>query len=159
MIKINATLILTILNFILFVAVLATILWKPMLKFLDERAKKISDGLKLGEENTKRAEELKIESDEIVKEARLKASEIVDNAVTSASDESRKMIAQAREQAHATIDSAREEINMEAERIKHDLRKEVAKLTVSLASKVLEREIKEDDHKKLIDKSLDVFGS
>lgn len=159
MIKINATLILTILNFILFVAVLATILWKPMLKFLDERAKKISESLKLGEENKKRAEELKIEYDEIIKEARLKASEIADNAMTSASDESRKVISQAREQAHATIDSAREEINMEAERIKQDLRREVAKMTVSLASKVLEREIKEDDHKKLIDKSLDVLGS
>jgi len=159
MIKINATLILTILNFILFVAVLATILWKPMLKFLEERAKKISDGLKLGEENKKRAEELKIESDEIIREARLKASEIADNAMAAASNESRTLIAQAREQAHATIDSAKEEINMEAERIKQDLRREVAKMTVSLASKVLEREIKEDDHKKLIDKSLDVLGS
>ena len=58
MIKINATLILTILNFILFVGVLATILWKPMMKFIDERTKRISDSLKLADDNERRAEEL-----------------------------------------------------------------------------------------------------
>ena len=46
-----------------------------------------------------------------------------------------------------------------AEKIKQDLRKEVASMSVSLAGKVLEREINEEDHKALIDKSLDVMGS
>lgn len=159
MIKINATLILTILNFILFVGVLATILWKPMMKFLDERAKRISDSLKLADDNERRVEELKIEHDEIVNKARIKASEIVDKAMADASNESRELIAQAREHAHLTVDSAKEEIKMEAERIKQDLRKEISDLTVSLASKVLEREIKDKDHKELIKKGLDVLGS
>ena len=159
MIKINATLILTILNFILFVGVLATILWKPMMKFLDERAKGISDSLKLADDNERRAEELKIEHDEIINKARIKASEIVEKAMTDASNESRELIAQAREHAHLTVDSAKEEIKMEAERIKQDLRKEISDLTVSLASKVLEREIKDKDHKELIKKGLDVLGS
>ena len=159
MIKINATFILTVLNFILFVAVLAAILWKPMIQFLNERAKKISDSLMLAEENKKREEEMKIEHDEIIKEARKKAAEIADKSMVSASDETRKIIARAREQAQSTIDSAKEEISMEAERIKKDLRKEVAEMTMSLASKVLEREIKDDDHKELINKSLDVLGS
>ncbi len=159
MIKINATLILTVLNFILLIGVLSTILWKPMMKFLDERAKKISDSFKLADENKKRAEELKIERDEIIKSARTKANEIADKAMKVASNESRELIAHAREQAKATIDSAREEIKMEAERIKQDLRKEVASMTVNLASMVLEREIKDDDHKKFINKSLDILDS
>ena len=159
MIKINATLILTVLNFLLLVGVLAKILWAPMLKFLDERAKKISDSLKIAEENTKREEEIKIEHDEIIKEARSKAADIVDKAMVSASDESRTIVAEAHERAQATVEYAREEIKMEAEKIKQDLRKEVAAMTVSLAGKVLEREIKEDDHKELIKKNLDVLGS
>ena len=79
--------------------------------------------------------------------------------MTDASSESRELIAQAREHAHLTVDSAKEEIKMEAERIKQDLRKEISDLTVSLASKVLEREIKDKDHKELIKKGLDVLGS
>ena len=159
MIKINATFILTVLNFILLVAILSSILWKPMLKFLDERTKKISDSLKLAEENEKREQEIKIEHGEIVNKARIKAAEIVDKAMTDASNESRELIAQAREHAHLTVDSAKQEIKMEAERIKQDLRKEISDLTVSLASKVLEREIKDKDHRELNKKGLDVLGS
>ena len=157
MIKINATFILTVLNFIILVSVLATILWKPMLKFLDERAKKISDSLRLADENKKRAEEIKIERDEMIKEARAKAAEIVDKAMVTASDENRKIILKAREHAQATVDSAKDEIKMEGERIKQELRKEIASMTVSLASKVLEREIKGEDHLKLINRSLDAM--
>lgn len=157
MIKINATLILTVFNFVLLVAVLTVILWKPMLKFLDERMQKIKESLKLAEDNTRRAEEMKAEHDEIIKLARKKANELVDTAMATASNESRDIIAHAREQAHATIESAREEIEMEAERIKRDLRRDVAEMTVSLSGKILEREIKEDDHRDLINRSLDAF--
>ena len=158
MISINATVILTILNFILLVAVLSLILWKPMLKYLDERAKTIEDSLKIAEENRQRTEEIQIEHDKILQEARLKATEIVDKAMSSASNESRAHINEAKEQAHNIIESAKKEINMEAERIKQELRKEVASMTIDLAGKVLEREIRESDHKELINKSLDTMG-
>lgn len=159
MININFTLIATVLNFILLIGVLSVILWKPMLKFLNDRAKLISDSLLLAEKNKKREEEIKVEHDEIIIEARGKASEIVDKAMTVASNESRELIAQAREHARLTVDSAKEEIKMEGERIKQDLRKEIADMTVSLAGKVLEREIKGEDHKDLINKGLEVLDS
>ena len=158
MISINATFILTILNFVLLVSVLAIILWKPMLRYLDERARKIDESLKLAEENKLRAEELIIEHNNMIKEARTKSAEIVDKAMSSASKESRGIISQAKEQAQSMIDSAKDEIFMEGERIKQDLRKEVASMSLSLAGKVLEREIKEDDHKDLIKKNLDIMG-
>jgi len=158
MISINATFILTILNFILLVLVLAVILWKPMLKFLDERARKIEESLKIAEENKKRAEEIKIEHVEIIKEARTKATDIIDKAMANATKESRELIAQTKEHTQSMIDSSRNEILREAEHIKQDLRKEVASMTVALAGKVLDREVKESDHKELIDKNLDVMG-
>ena len=157
MIKINATVILTVLNFLLFVAVLKTILWGPMIKFLEERAGKIKDSLRIADENKQRSEEIKVEHDEIIKEARRKAGEIVDKALASSSNESRGIIAEAREQAQATIDAARDEIKMEAERIKQELREDVAAMTVGLAGKVLEREISGEDHRELIKKSLDAM--
>lgn len=158
MISINATVILTILNFILLVAVLSLILWKPMLKYLDERAKTIEDSLIIAEANKQRTEEIQIEHDKILQEARLKAAEIVDKAMSSASSESRAHIAEAKEQAHNVIESAKKEINMEAERIKQELRKDIASMTIDLAGKVLDREIRESDHKELINKSLDTMG-
>ncbi len=159
MISINATLILTILNFILMIGVLAMILWKPMVKFLDERAQKISESLKIAEENKKRAEELKVEFEKVIRDGRRKATEIVDRATTAASEESRQIVSQARHQAQATVDAAKDEITMEAERIKGELRKEMAAMTIKLTEKVLEREIKEKDHRKLINSSLDALES
>ncbi|MCD6308639.1 MAG: F0F1 ATP synthase subunit B [Candidatus Latescibacteria bacterium] len=158
MISINATVILTILNFILLVAVLSAILWKPMSRFLDERAKKIDESLVLAEENKRRSEEIKVEQDRILKEARLKATEIVDKAMARASSESREHISQAKQQAQSIVDSAKKEIWMEAERIKQELRSEVASMSIDLAGKVLEREIKEDDHRELISRNLDTMG-
>jgi len=159
MIKINATLILAVLNFILLVQVLAVLLWGPMMKFLEERASKIKKSLRIAEENKRRSAEIQVEHDEIVKEARQKANEIVEKALAASSNESRQIIAQAHEQAQATIDAARDEMKMEAERIKQELREEVAAMTVGLAGKVLEREISGDDHRELIKKSLDAMIS
>lgn len=158
MISINATFIITVLNFILLVFVLRFLLFKPLVSFLEDRAKKIEDSLKIADENKKREEELKIEHDVIIKEARNKASEIVDAAMSNVSKDTHKIMTEARAKAQATVDSAKEEILMEAERIKQDLRKDVAAMSISLAGKVLEREINQDDHKSLIDKSLDVMG-
>lgn len=159
MIKINATLIFSVLNFILIIGVLAMILWKPMLKFLDERANKIKDSLKLAEENRRKSEQIKVEHDEILKEARLKATEIIDKAVASATDESRNIISQTREQSQIMLEDARKEMRMESERIKHELRDEMADMTVRLAGKVLEREISEKDHRELISRSLNEMKS
>ena len=154
MISINATFLLTVLNFILLVLVLKAILFKPMISFLEERASKIDNSLKLAEQNKKRSEEMQLEHDEIIKEARAKASDIVEKATSGANKEGREILAQAHEKAQNVIDAAREEIEMEAERIKQDLRSDIAEMTVSLAGKVLEREIRESDHKALIEKGL-----
>jgi len=158
MISINAMVIFTILNFILLIAVLSIILWKPMLKFLDERARKIDESLKIAEKNRLRSEEIKVEHDQIVKEARAKATEIVDTAMSNASKESRDYINQAKQQALSMVESAKSEIQMEAEQIKQELRRDVAAMSIDLAGKVLDREISEKDHKELINKNLDTMG-
>jgi len=158
MISINATIILTMVNFILLVIILRAILFKPLLKYLDERSKTIADSLRLAEENRTRSEEIHIEHENIVREARTKAAEIVEKAVGAASDESRNIIKAAREQALATVDAAKDEILTEAEHIKQDLRKEMAELSISLAEKVLTREIKESDHRDLINRSFGALG-
>ena len=146
------------LNFILLIILLRAILFKPLLKYLDERSKTIADSLRLAEENRTRSEEIHIEHENIVREARTKAAEIVEKAVGAASDESRNIIKAAREQALATVDAAKDEILTEAEHIKQDLRKEMAELSISLAEKVLTREIKESDHRDLINRSFGALG-
>lgn len=155
MININATIILTILNFILFVIILKAILFKPLTKFLDERTKKIDDSLRLAEENKKRSEEIQLEQDYVIKEAREKAAEIINIATKNASRESSDIISRANEEAQVNIKAAKAEIQKEVERARTSLQKEVMNLTISLSSKVLNREINEKDHKELIEKGFE----
>ncbi len=158
MISINATMLLTMLNFVLLVILLRAILFKPLLKYLDERTKTIAESLRLAEENKKRSRKIALDEEQIIREARTKANEIVDRAISAASDESRELIREAREKAQEIVDSTRNELTEESARIKRELRKDVLSMAISLSEKVLDREIREDDHRDLLEKSFRNMG-
>ncbi len=155
MVDINATLILTILNFIILVIVLRAILFQPLSKFLDKRAQTIAESLNLAEENKKRSEEINKEKDAIIFESRKKAAELIDKAIANAHDESREIIRKAREETQTILVSAKKELAEEAGRVKRELRGEVSELVVKLSEKVLVREIKVEEHKKIIESGLE----
>ncbi len=155
MIDINATLVLTILNFIILLVVLRMILFKPLAKFLDERAQTIADSLRFAEENKKRAGEIAAEKDAIISETRKKAAEIMEKATANASDEGREIVRKAREETQAILTSAQKELAEEAGRVKRELRAEVSGMVVAIAEKVLAREIRTEEHKSIIEDGLD----
>jgi F-type H+-transporting ATPase subunit b len=158
MVNINATIILTMLNFILLVILMRAILFKPLLRYLDERSARIAESLRQAEENKKKSEELVLDRDSIIQEARLKASEIVEKSKALASDESREIIRDARVQAQAIIDSTRDALISESDKIKYDLRRDVSAMVVKLSERVLAREVREEDQKDIIEKGLKSLG-
>lgn len=154
MIDINATLILTILNFIILLVILRMILFKPLAKFLDERAQTIAESLRLAEENKKRSVEITAEKDAIIADSRKKASEIIEKAIANAHDEGREIVRKAREESQVVLATARKELIEEAGRVKRELRSEVSGMVVAIAEKVLSREIRTEEHKKIIEDGL-----
>ncbi len=154
MIDINVTLIMTILNFVILLVILRIILFKPVTKFLDERARTIADSLRLAEENKKRAEEISVEKDAIITDTRRKASEIIDKATVNAHEESHEIIRKAREETQTILASAQKELAEEAGRVKRALRAEVSEMVVAIAEKVLVREIRAEEHKDIIEDGL-----
>jgi F-type H+-transporting ATPase subunit b len=158
MVNINATIILTMLNFILLVVLMRAILFKPLLRYLDERSKRIAESIRQAEENKKQAEEMVLDRDSLIQDARLKASEIVEKSKALASDESREIIRDARVQAQAIVDSTRDALLSESEKIKYDLRRDIATMVVRLSEQVLAREIQENDQKDIIERGLKTLG-
>jgi F-type H+-transporting ATPase subunit b len=157
MISINVTLLITMLNFILLVILLRIILFKPLLKFLDERARTISDSLTQAEDNRQKAAALQQAEVEIIGKAHQKASDIIDKAAASAHDEGRELVKKAREETQVIFASAQKELIEEADRVKRELRKDVAAMVVALTGKVLDREIREEDHRKIIEEGLNTL--
>ena len=124
--------------------------WPPLMKALDDRAKKIADGLSAadkGKEAMAAAEkavaaELSAARDEGQKrigEAEKRALAIVEEAKKIASDEAARIVAAARDDAEQQVTKARE-----------TLRGEVATLAVKGAEQILKREINAGAHADLL---------
>ncbi len=134
-----------ILNFAIVAYLLYRFAFKPVLATIDERQKKISDGLQY-------AEEMKNKLAEAEKEHSAK--------IQTAQKESQDIIAQARDQAKAFLDKqtqdatakaedmltkANEAIELEHKKMLSEVREEVTRLVVGTASKVLSKDLTDDE--------------
>ena len=109
--NINLTLIAQLIAFVVFVIFCMKIVWPPIMAMLDERKKKIADGLAEAERGMKQQElaeqgaekklaEAKQQASEILGQAQKRANEIVDDAKSVATDEGNRI----KEAAHAEVD-------------------------------------------------------
>jgi F-type H+-transporting ATPase subunit b len=149
---IAVTLIIHGIAFFLVVLVVMKFLWPPFIAIIEERNKKIAEGLAAGSRAQKDLDEAKVKAQEIIREARDKAAQIVDQA----SKRGNEIIEEAKQSAIAEGQrlktQAQEEIQLESSRAREVLRKQVASLAVQGASHLLEREIDPRTHAQLLDK-------
>ena len=149
--NITATLIGQILTFAVLVWFIKGVLWEPMIKVLEDRKRKIADGLEaaergqhsqeLAEQRAKeRLLEAKKQGAEIINQAQKRASEIVDEAKVAA-----------REEAERIKQGAQADIVQEMNRAREQLRQQVSKIAVQGAERLLEREVDEKANAKLLD--------
>ncbi|MDR2093206.1 MAG: F0F1 ATP synthase subunit B [Azoarcus sp.] len=148
--NLNATLFLQLAVFLILGGFTMKFVWPPIVKALDERAKKIADGLAAAE---KAKSDLALADKRAIEElrsAREKAGEIRANAerqagekVDEARTEAARIIAQAREAAQA-------EAGLAAQQARDALRDQVALLAVAGAEKILRREINPQVHADLL---------
>ena len=149
--NLNLTLIAQALAFAGLIWLIATFVWPPLLKAIEERQQKIAEGLaaadnatrNLAQADAKVAEELKAaraKANEIIEQAHQRANQLIDAAKADAVAEGQRQ----RALAEAEIEAA-------ANRAKEDLRKQVSVLAVTGAERLLKREIDANAHKALID--------
>ena len=149
--SINLTLIAQALAFAALIWLIATFIWPPLLKAIEERQQKIAEGLAAADRSQKDLAQAQEKVNELLKEARIKANEIIDQAHARAN----QIVDAAREEALA--EAARQkaaalaEIEAAANRAREELRKQVSVLAVSGAEKLLRREIDASAHKALLD--------
>lgn len=139
--NINLTLIGQSVTFVVFVWFCMRFVWPPIMNALEERKKKIADGLAAAERGEhdkelaqKRAaetlHEAKQQAQEIINLAHKRANEIVDEAKENARAEGERILA-----------AASAEIEQEVNRAREQLRGQVAALVVSGAGRILKKEI------------------
>ena len=148
--NINATIFGQAITFAILIWFTMKFVWPPITAALEERARKIADGLAAAERGRQDLAHAEQRSNETLNEAKAKAAEII------ALSEKRRneIIEEAREEAKVEANRvkahARAEVDQEILRAKETLRDQVADLVVSGAEKILRREINAQAHSDLL---------
>ena len=148
--NLNATLFAQLVVFLILAWFTMKFVWPPIMKALDDRAKKIADGLAAAD---KAKTDLQLAEKKVVDELR-KARESAGEFRTAAEKQGATIVDEARSEAARIIAAAREAAEKEAgaaaQRAKEALRDQVAQLAVAGASQILRREINPQVHANLL---------
>jgi F-type H+-transporting ATPase subunit b len=144
----------TIITFLLLFFVLAKYAWKPLIKMLDDRESMIRSSLDDAEKAKLELERLNKESEAITAKARSEAQAILAESKTVAEKVKEDTIAKAKEQAIKISDDAQKQIQVEKDKAITDIKQEVVNLTLSVAEKLINKNLNDADNKSLIDESL-----
>jgi len=151
-VNINLTLIVQMFVFALLIWFTMKVVWPLILGPMDERAKRIADGLAAADKGQKDLAQAKSRSDDIIREARVKAVQIVDQAQHRANELIDQAKTTAISEGERLVAAAQQQIELESNRARESLRKDVAALAVTGASRLLEREVDAKAHAELLNK-------
>ena len=145
-------------NLMIQLVIFKKLLLNPVKKVIAERKAKadsqIADAQKLRTED----EAMKAEYEQNLQNARTEANQIVAAAQKTATARSEELLGEARAQAAALKQKAEADIAQERKKAVNEVKDEIGGMAMEIASKVVEREIREADHKDLIDELIKNVG-
>ena len=151
MLDFSVTFIITLINITVLFFVLRAILFKPVTKFMADRAKRVEDSIEQAEKNKAQARALFAQYEAQLKTAETEANAIISGARENAQTEAEKIIAESRVSAEAILANARKQAEMEKEAALAAFRKEAAALVVAASGRLLAREIQTEDNRQYAD--------
>lgn len=155
--QLNATIIGQSISFILFVIFCMKYIWPTIISAIEERQKKIFEGIKLSEKAKKDLDEAHKNGVIYIKKAKEEAKNIIEKA----NKNKYKIIEQAKIDAEIErkkiINQAYVEINIEKNQIYETIKNSIIDLVISVSEKVIEKNIDTETHKDFINKMISKF--
>ncbi|CAM3143143.1 F0F1 ATP synthase subunit B [Cupriavidus taiwanensis] len=148
--NLNATFFAQMVVFFILWWVVAKFIWPPLVKALDERAKKIADGLAAAEKGKAELELANKRVDQAMAEARTEGAQRVADAEKRAQLTADEIKQNAQAEAARIIAQAKAEAEQQATRAREALRDQVAVLAVKGAEQILKREVNAQVHADLL---------
>ncbi len=145
-------------SFLLLIFLVKKYAWGNITSVLDERAEKISSDIDGAEEARKKAEELASKREAELAGSRTEAKTIIENAKETAEKSKADILAEAKLEAGRLKEKANQEIAQNKAEALQSVKGDVADLTISLAEKILSKNLDSQAHKELIDQYIDQLG-
>ena len=145
-------------NLMIQLVIFKKLLLNPVKKVIAERKAKADSQIADAEKLRTEAEAMKAEYEQNLQNARTEANQIVASAQKTAAARSEELLGEARAQAAALKQKAEADIAQERKKAVNEVKDEIGGMAMEIASKVVEREIKEADHQDLIDEFIKNVG-
>jgi len=146
-------------NFLLLVVVLHKILYKPMLKLLKDREKRISDGVENAEKADGMLKESNIIRQDMIKRANSDSQEILEKARKAGEEVKTGLVQDAHKEAGNIIKAGQNLIEMEKTRTAQELKGLAVSMIVTATEKILREKLDAEKDGKLISESLQAHGA
>ena len=145
-------------NLLVLYFVLRKILFKPIKNMIDSRQKEIDDMYDDAEKNRTEAEEMRADYEQKLQSATEESEEILRSAQRRALLREEEILKEAADQARRTKERAEEQIALEKRQAMNEIKDEVSAMAIQIAEAVVARDVKADEHEKLIDGFIDTMG-
>ena len=151
--NINATLLAQAIVMIVFVAICWRYVYPPILSVMQEREKKISDGLEAAKKADDSLEEAQLAFNQELDKAKSEAAELIDKANQRASQIVGDAKDKATDEAEKILTAASKTIENETNKAKEELKSQMSEIIIDTTQKILDQEISSEKHDDLLKKA------
>jgi len=155
MLDFSVTFVITIINIAILFFILKAVLFKPVTKFMADRAKSVQDSIDQAQKDKDAAKALLAEYEDKLKNAEEHAREILKRAHEDAERQVQLIIAEGRQAVQNELDAAHRQIEIERQTALARFKLEAAALVIAAGAKLAARDFSGDDNRRYVNMLLD----
>lgn len=158
LIEFNWTFVLTLVNAIILFLIVKHLLFKPMQKFMQDRENEVKLQYEDAERVERQAHEMREQYEQQLAQVEVEGGELLKSYTRRAELKADEIVRKAREEADFIKVKTERELETEVQKTVHQLKNQLSELTVLAASRVVDKELKPEDHSELIDRLITEVG-
>jgi len=159
MLDFSVTFIITIINITILFFILKAVLFKPVTKLMEDRAKRVQDTIEQAQKDKDEAMNLLAKYQDKIRNAEAEAREILKTASENAERQAQLIIAEGRQEAQDTVNSALKQIEMERQAALAKFKLEAATLVIAVSAKLASKDFSGDDSRRYANMLLDELSA
>ncbi len=145
--------------FLVTLFILSKLAWPMLLKKMEEREVRITEGLAKAEAAEARAQELAEQQEQILAQARVEAKQLLAESRAAAETQRASLMEAAQAEIGDERERAKREIELERARAVDELKATTVDLTLAASTQLLRRELDDADHRRLVTNLIDELAA
>ena len=145
-------------NLLILFLIIKKFLYKPVQRLLQKRQSALEEQYAAAEDAQKQAEQSRTSWEKKLQGAQAEADTLLQEETERARRRSAQILSEAKEKADMIVHDAETQAALEYKKAQADIKKEIVDVSALLTEKMLQREIRQEDHRKMIDSVISEIG-